>query len=156
MDKIPEKFPSIYNHPEYKEINIRLYQNISYRAIAEWLKEKTDCEEDCISPSRIGDYARYVKERGGFEQLIDPEDLLDKDITLLELDQHAINLMYTKLHKLEDGNFVQAFGMIMKYTRSDNINLNLDMNGKIEKKVTHNFLEQIKQDRAEYNDLNHD
>lgn len=156
MDKIPEKFPSIYNHPQYKEINIRLYQNISYRAIADWLKEITECEDDCISPSRIGDYARYVKTHGDFKQLINPKDLVSKDITLSELDQHAINLMYSKLHKLEDGNFVQAFGMIMKYTRSDNINLNVDVDGKIEKKVTHNFLEKVKQNRADFNDFSSD
>ena len=150
MDKIPEKFPSIYNHPHYKEINIRLYQGISYRAIADWLKEITDCEEDCISPSRIGDYARYVKTHGGFEQLIDPEDLPNTDITLSELDQHAINLMYSKLHKLEDGNFVQAFGMIMKYTRAANINLNAD----VKSEHTVNLLEKMKQKRGELNDIN--
>ena len=127
MDKIPEKFPSIYNHPQYKEINIRLYQGISYRAIADWLKEVTECEEDCISPSRIGDYARYVRTHGGFEQILDPEDMNYNNVTLPELDQLAINLMAQKLHKLEDGNFVQAFGMIMKYTRPTNVNVNADV-----------------------------
>lgn len=127
MDKIPEKFPSIYNHPQYKEINIRLYQKISYRAIADWLKEITECEEDCISPSRIGDYARYVRTHGGFEQLLNPEDMEYENVTLPELDQLAINLMAQKLHKLEDGNFVQAFGMIMKYSRPTNVNVNADV-----------------------------
>ena len=152
MDKIPEKFPSIYNNPQYKEINIRLYQEISYRAIADWLKEITDCEEDCISPSRIGDYARYVKAHGSFEELLSPEDIESLNITLLELDQHAIDLMYKKLPKLEDGNFVQAFGMIMKYSRAANINLNADVNTT----VSSNLLEKMKEKRRELNDIRSD
>ena len=131
MDKIPEKFPSIHNHPQNKEINIRLYQGISYRAIADWLKEITDCEEDCISPSRIGDYARYVKSHGGFEQLLDPEDMAYENVTLPELDQLAMNMMAQKLPKLEDGNFVQAFGMILKHSRPTNLNVNADVDAKM-------------------------
>lgn len=149
MDNIPEKFPSIFNNPHYNEINIRLYQEISYRAIADWLKAITDCEDDCISPSRLGDYARYVKARGGFEQLLSSEDLESVNVTLQELDQHAIDLMYSKLHKLEDGNFVQAFGMIMKYTRASNINLNAD----VRTDVADNLIEKMKQKRNELNDL---
>ena len=149
MDKIPEKFPSIYNHPQYKEINIRLHQEISYRAIADWLKEITECKDDCISPSRIGDYARYVKAHGGFEQLLSPEDLNYANVTLLELDQLAINMMAQKLPKLEDGNFVQAFGMIMKYTRPTNVNLNAD----VKSDVTVNLIEEIKRKRIEDEDI---
>lgn len=131
MDRIPEKFPSIYNHPLYNEINIRLYKEVPYRAIANWLKEVTECEDDCISQSWIGEYARYVKKRGGFEQLINPEDIDYEDVTLMELDQHAMNLMYQRLPDLEGGNFVQAFGMILKYSRPTNVNVNADVDAQV-------------------------
>ena len=152
MDKIPEKFPSIYNHPQYKEINLRLYQKISYRAIADWLKKVTDCKEDCISASWIGNYARYIKAHGGFEQLLSSEDIQRVNVTLPELDQHAMNLMYEKLHKLEDGNFVQAFGMIMKYSRDINLNLNANVNAN----VSGNLIEEMKKKRRELDDIRSD
>jgi hypothetical protein len=132
MDKIPEKFPSIYNSPHYKDINIKLYNQTPYRAIAQWLKEITDCEEDCISASTIGRYNRYVLEHGGFEQLLQPEDINYDDVTLEQLDQHAMNLMYQRLPDLTDGNFVQAFGMILKHSRPTNVNVNADVDAKMQ------------------------
>ena len=149
MDKISEKFPSIYNSPHLQEINIKLYNETPYREIERWLKDVTDCEEDCISTSTIGRYARYVKEHGGFEQLIDPEDIDYDDITFSELDQHAMNLLYQRLPDLDGGNFVQACGIIFKYSKSTNVNLNADVTSE----VTTNLLEKIKQKRGELDGL---
>ena len=131
MENLSEKFPSICNSPHLKEINIKLYNETPYRTIESWLKDITKCEDDCISASTIGRYARYVKEHGGFEQLINPEDIDYDDVTLGELDQHAMNLMYQRLPDLEGGNFVQAFGMILKYSRPTNLNLNADVDAKV-------------------------
>lgn len=137
MDNIPEKFPSIYNHPLYKEINLKLYNEIPYRAIAKWLKETTDCEEDCISQSWIGEYARYVKKRGGFGQLLPSEDIDYDDVTLSDLDQHALNLLYQRLPDLEGGNFVQACATIFKHSRPTNVNLDVDAN--VNADIEHGF-----------------
>ena len=131
MENLSEKFPSICNSPHLKEINIKLHNETPYRTIESWLKDITECEDDCISASTIGRYARYVKEHGGFEQLINPEDIDYDDVTLGELDQHAMNLMYQRLPDLEGGNFVQAFGMILKYSRPTNLNLNADVDAKV-------------------------
>ena len=131
MDNIPEKFPSIYNSPHLKDINIKLYNQTPYREIERWLKEATNCEDDCISASTIGRYKRYVLEHGGFEQLINPEDIDYEDVTFTELDQHAMNLLYQRLGDLEGGNFVQACATIFKHSRPTNINVNADVDAEM-------------------------
>ena len=136
MDKIPEKFPSIYNSPHLNEINIKLYKETPYRQIERWLKEITDCKDDCISAATIGRYARYVRDHGGFEQLID-KDIIDyDDVTFDELDQHAMNLLYQRLPDLDGGNFVQACGIIFKYSKSSNVNVNADVRTELLDKLT--------------------
>ena len=156
IENIPNKFPSIYNSKYKKQIDVKLYNQIPYREIANWLKETTECEEDCISHSTIGKYARYVKEHGGFEQLIKSEDLRQEDINYSQLFQKAINVSYVQLDELHGANLVNLLNNIFKHALPMHITLDATIDGEIEKKVTHNFLEQIKQDRAEYNDLNHD
>lgn len=150
MDKIPEKFPSIHNSPHLKQINIKLYNQTPYREIARWLKEKSECEDDCISASTIGRYNRYVLSKGGFEQIINPEDIDYEDITFQELDQHAMNLLYKRLADLEGGNFVQACATIFKHSKPTNVNVNAD----VKSEVATNLLEKIKEKRVELNDIN--
>ena len=149
MDKIPEKFPSIYNSPHLKDINIKLYNQIPYRDIEKWLKDTTECEEDCISASTIGRYNRYVLAHGGFEQLIKPEDIDYDDVTFQELDQYAMNLLYQRLPELDGGNFVQAVLGIFKHSKTTNFNLNAD----VKSEVSTNLLEKMKQKRSELNEL---
>ena len=132
MDKIEKKFPSIWNSKYRNEINIKLYNQTPDTQIAAWLEKITDCKEDCISASTIRRYRLYVNEHGGFEQLINPEDINYDDVTLGELDQRAVNLMYQRLPDLEGGNFVQAFGMILKYSRPTNVNVNADVDAKMQ------------------------
>ena len=135
---------------------MKLYNQIPYREIANWLKETTDCEDDCISHSTIGKYARYVKERGGFEQLINTEDLRKEDITYSQLFQKAINVSYVQLDELNGANLVNLLNNIFKHALPMHITLDASIDGKIEKKVTHNLLEKVKQNRAEFNDLSSD
>lgn len=156
MDKIPEKFPSIHKSPHLKDINIKLYNQVPYREIEKWLKNTTECEDDCISASTIGRYNRYVLSHGGFEQIINPEDIDYEDVTFMELDQHAMNLMYQRLPDLTDGNFVQACATIFKHSRPTNVNLNADVDAEVENKITVNLLDKIKKKRSELNDLSSD
>ncbi len=126
MDQIPNKFPSIYNSQYYNEINVKLYNEIPYREIARWLKDITECEEDCISQSRIGDYARYVKERGGFKQLLSQEILEKEDIQYSQLFQKAINVSYQQLDELTGQNLVNLIKTIFQYSLPMHINLTTD------------------------------
>ena len=97
-----------------------------------------------------------MNEHGGFEQLINPEDIDYEDVTFIELDQHAMNLLYHRLSDLEGGNFVQACATIFKHSRPTNVNLNADVDAEIENKITVNLLEKIKKKRSELNDISSD
>lgn len=156
IENIPDKFPSIYNSQYKKQIDVKLYNQIPYREIETWLKETTDCEDDCISYSTIGKYARYVKQHGGFEQLIKPEDLQQEDITYSQLFQKAINVSYVQLDELHGANLVNLLNHIFKHALPMHIKLDADVDGKIEKKVTHNLLEKVKQNREGLNDISSD
>lgn len=127
MENIPDKFPSIYNSKYRKKINIKLYNEIPYREIERWLKEVTECEDDCISQSTIGRYARYVKERGGFEQLLTPEDIQQEDIEYSQLLQKAINTGYTQLDELTGQNLVNLIKTIFQHALPMHLNLNADV-----------------------------
>ena len=131
MDKIETKFPSIWNSKCKKEIDIKLYNQTPDTQIARWLEQNAKCKEDCISASTIRRYRLYVNEHGGFEQLINPEDIDYDDITFEELDQHAMNLMYHRLADLEGGNFVQACATIFKHSRPTNVNVNADVDAEM-------------------------
>ena len=127
MENIPDKFPSIYNSKYRKKINIKLYNEIPYREIERWLKEVTECKDDCISQSTIGRYARYVKERGGFEQLLTPEDIQQEDIEYSQLLQKAINTGYTQLDELTGQNLVNLIKTIFQHALPMHLNLNADV-----------------------------
>lgn len=127
MQQLEKKFPSIWNSKCRNEINIKLYKQTPDTQIARWLEENANCKEDCISASTIRRYRIYVNEHGGFEQLINPEDITYPDITLTDLDQQAMNLLYQRLPDLDGGNFVQACGIIFKFSKTANLNLNADV-----------------------------
>ena len=96
MENIKTKFPSIWNSKCRDEINIKLYNKTPDTQIAKWLEKNAECKEDCISASTIRRYRLYVNERGGFQQLINPNDLPHDDITFTELTQEAINQLYNR------------------------------------------------------------
>lgn len=131
MENIPDKFPSIYNSKYRKKINIKLYNEIPYREIERWLKEVTECKDDCISQSTIGRYARYVKERGGFEQLLTPEDIQQEDIEYSQLLQKAINTGYTQLDELTGQNLVNLIKTIFQHALPMHLNLNANVDSKV-------------------------
>lgn len=152
MDQIEKKFPSIWNSKCRNEINIKLYKEIPDTQIARWLEEKAECKEDKISASTIRRYRLYVNDRGGFEQLIKPEDIDYDDVTFQELDQYAMNLLYQRLPELDGGNFVQAVLGIFKHSKTTNFNLNAD----VKSEVSTNLLEKMKQKRDDLNGLGSD
>lgn len=149
MENIPNKFPSIYNSKYRNKINIKLYNKIPYREIERWLKEESGCEDDCISQSTIGRYAKYVKEHGGFEQLLTSEDMRQEDIEYSQLLQKAINIGYTQLDELTGQNLVNLIKTIFQYSLPMHINLN----GEMQSDVTVNLLEEIKRKRIEDDDI---
>lgn len=152
MNQIKTKFPSIWNSKCKNEINIKLYNQTPDTQIARWLEQNAKCKEDKISASTIRRYRLYVTEHGGFEQLINPEDIDYEDVTLHDLDQHAMNLLYQRLPDLDGGNFVQACATIFKHSKPTNLNLQAD----VKSEHTINLLEKIKQKRGELNDFNSD
>ena len=145
MENISNKFPSIYNSKYRNQINIKLYNKIPYREIERWLKEESECEDDCISHSTIGKYARYVNERGGFEQLLTQELLNQEDVTYSQLCQKAINISYSQLDELTGQNLVNLIKTIFQHS----LPMHFKIEGEIQSDVTVNLLEEIKRKQIE-------
>lgn len=111
MEAIKDKFPKIYES-KYKNTIIQcLKEGQSPYSIAIWLKENTDCKDDCISESTIRRFKTYLISIGEIEQKETPEKIYapkDEDLTK-EIHDSAGKELLPRIKNLSDGNLIQLF-----------------------------------------------
>ena len=131
MEAIKDKFPKIYESKYKNKIIECLKDGQSPYSIAIWLKENTDCEEDCISESTIRRFKTYLITIGELKQNTPPQKTYtpkDENLTK-EIHDAAGKELLPRISNLSDGNLIQLYlgtgkliqNMEIQTTNEDNL-----------------------------------
>lgn len=112
MKAIKDKFPKIYESQYKDKIKECLEQGQSPYSIAKWLKETTECEDDCISESTIRRFKQYLQSINELkEDSPTPQKNYvpkDEDVTK-EIHHQSGTELIKRIPNLSDGNLIQLY-----------------------------------------------